>query len=94
MLSRRRLWRQWPRFYQQANAALGMTPRGLPGGRQGHAHPFRRRSLFAWRDPGGAKRGGHLRHSAGDDAQRFGAGSEDKFPNAELIGGDARCMKR
>ena len=45
---RRRLWCQRPLPASQRRA--GHDAEGLPGGWQRHAHPFRRRALFAGRD--------------------------------------------
>ncbi|MEX0633515.1 hypothetical protein M8494_21685 [Serratia ureilytica] len=55
-------------------------------------HPFRRRALFG-EILAAQSEVGICAILLGDDAQRLVQDLQDKFPNAELIGGDAQAKR-
>ncbi|BEM21877.1 Regulatory protein of adaptative response [Serratia marcescens] len=78
------------RFYQQANAALGMTPKAYRAGGKGMRIHFAVGRCSLGEILAAQSEVGICAILLGDDAQRLVQDLQDKFPNAELIGGDAQ----
>ena len=78
------------RFYQQANAALGMTPKAYRAGGKGMRIHFAVGRCSLGEILAAQSEVGICAILLGDDAQQLVQDLQDKFPNAELIGGDAQ----
>ncbi len=61
----------------------------LPEGRGRGAHPVRRRRVQPGGDPRGRHRARGVRHPSRDEPEALVRDLQDRFPAAELIGGDA-----
>ncbi|CAI1706128.1 Regulatory protein of adaptative response [Serratia marcescens] len=78
------------RFYRQANAALGMTPKAYRAGGKGMRIHFAVGRCSLGEILAAQSEVGICAILLGDDAQQLVQDLQDKFPNAELIGGDAQ----
>jgi len=77
-------------FYQQSNATLGMTPKAFRAGGQGMRIHFAVGRCSLGDILVAQSQLGICAILLGDDAQQLVQDLQDKFPNAELIGGDAQ----
>jgi AraC family transcriptional regulator, regulatory protein of adaptative response / methylated-DNA-[protein]-cysteine methyltransferase len=77
------------RFYEQANGVLGMTPRTFRAGGASAEIRFAIGECSLGSILVAASARGVCAISMGDDPQKLARDLEDRFPRAELIGGDA-----
>jgi AraC family transcriptional regulator, regulatory protein of adaptative response / methylated-DNA-[protein]-cysteine methyltransferase len=77
------------RFYEQANGVLGMTPRTFRAGGASAEIRFAIGECSLGTILVAASARGVCAISMGDDPQKLARDLEDRFPRAELIGGDA-----
>ena len=81
------------RFYAKSAEVLGMAPDEISRRRCGRIDPLRRRGMFARLDPRRSHGKGICAIALGDDPDMLLHDLQDRFPKAQLVGGEAGFEK-